>query len=160
MRRKGNTDRADVAADVGLDCAPTDTACLAVQARLVAEQIAARSNGTATALGGQDRLRAYPRDRFQGAHTRFLGAELRWNLTEEVTPFDYLIWKDVRTNVQLAFFAETGSVGETRDEVGDRYRNAYGFGLRLVSGSGFVYRADVATGDEGTETTLFFNYPY
>ena len=29
---------------------------------------------------------------------------------EEVKPFDYWIWKDVRTGVQWALFAETASV--------------------------------------------------
>jgi hypothetical protein len=160
VRRAGNTDSAAILAELGLDCPPGDAACLAVQQQLLQQTINERRNGTATTLGGQQRLRSYPMDRFQGAHTVFYGAELRWNLTEEVTPFDYFIWKDVRTNVQLALFYETGSVGETRAEVGDTYRSSYGVGLRMVSGSGFVYRADVATGEEGSEVTILFGYPY
>ena len=158
--RPGNTDPAAIKADLGLNCAPTDTACLDAEAQLVQEQIDGRSHGTSTSLGGENRLRAYPGGRYSGAHTVFVGTEFRWNLTEEVTPFDYFIWKDVRTNIQIAFFAETGSVGETRDEVGDIWRSAYGVGLRMVSASGFVYRADVATGHEGTEVSVIFGYPY
>ena len=85
--------------------------------------------------------------------------EFRWNLTEEATPFDYFIWKDVRTNLQVAFFAETGSVAETRDGL-DKFKSSYGAGFRLISASGFVYRADLATGDEGTEFVLIFGYPF
>jgi outer membrane translocation and assembly module TamA len=77
-----------------------------------------------------------------------------------VTPFDYFIWKDVRTSVQLAFFAETGSVEDLRSELGDTFRSSYGMGLRLISGSGFVYRLDIATGDEETETIVIFGYPF
>ena len=160
VRRKGTTDTAAVAAELGFNCAPGDTACLDAEAALVGTFVNARSNGSSSALGGDHRLRAYPGERFNGAHTLFMAAELRWNLTEEVTPFDYYIWKDVRTNVQVALFAERGSVGETRDEVGRAWRSSYGVGLRMVSGSGFVYRADVATGDEGGAVSIIFGYPF
>lgn len=160
VTRKGNTDPNLIRSEFGLGCAPTDQACLDVEAQLVQQTIDARTNGTSSTLGGQDHLRAYPGDRFQGAHTLFYAAEFRWNLTEESTPFDYFIWKDVRTNVQIAFFYELGSVGETRDTVGDTYRSSYGVGFRLVSGSGFVYRADIATGEEGSQTTVIFTYPF
>lgn len=160
VRRKGNTNPADIQAELGLNCAPLDTQCLLVEQQLIQTFVNSRSNGTSTSLGGDERLRSYPGDRFQGAHTMFFAAEFRWNLTEESTPFNYFIWKDVRTNVQWAFFAETGSVGETRDEVGDTFRSSVGTGLRLISGSGYAYRADIATGSEGAEVTVIFNYPF
>lgn len=75
-------------------------------------------------------------------------------------PFDYWIWKDICTGVQAAFFYETGTVAGRRDELGDRYRSSYGTGLRLISASGFVYRADLAAGDEGSEVVVIFNYPF
>ncbi|HKI97693.1 MAG TPA: BamA/TamA family outer membrane protein, partial [bacterium] len=154
MRRQGNTSPLAIAGDLG--CSPLDPVCQAFIAQIVAEH----TYGTSATLGGTDMLRSFPMSRFQGAHTVFYAAEFRWNITEEVTPFDYFIWKDVRTNVQLAFFAETGSVGETRSEVGGVYKSSYGMGLRMISGSGFVYRADVATGDEGGEATIIFMYPF
>ena len=40
-----------------------------------------------------------------------------------------------------------------RSDLGDIYRSSYGIGLRMVSGSGFVYRAGYATGDEGGTST-------
>ena len=111
-------------------------------------------------IGGYERLRSYPGGRFVGAHTIHYAAEFRWNLTEEATPFDYFIWKDVRTGLQVAFFAETGSVADTEDELGDKFASSYGVGFRLVSASGNVYRADIAAGGEGSETSLIFFYPW
>jgi hypothetical protein len=32
--------------------------------------------------------------------------------------------------------------------------------MRIVTGSGIVYRIDYATGDEGGETTMIINYPW
>ena len=77
-----------------------------------------------------------------------------------LNPFDYFIWKDTRTGVQFAFFYETGTVAEKRSDLWERSRESYGVGVRMVTGSGSVYRLDVATGDEGTETTVFFFYPW
>jgi hypothetical protein len=126
----------------------------------VANAIAAHANGTAEALGGRNRLRAYPQGRFQGAYSEYLGAELRLNLTEEVTPFDYLIWKDVRTSIQAVLIAETGTVAETEGDLWNRSRSDYGAGLRMVMASGGVYRVDYVTGDEGPQVTIFVNYPW
>jgi hypothetical protein len=106
------------------------------------------------------RLRAFPQSRYQGAHTAFVGAEYRWNINQEATPFDYFIWKDVRTGIQVAFFAELGSVSETSSNLWHETRYSVGTGLRLIAGSGAVYRADVATGTEGTQAIVIFNYPW
>jgi hypothetical protein len=157
---QGTTDPAAIRAELGFACPPADQECLETEAEIVDLFIRQRRNGNSTDLGGDERLRSYPQSRFQGAHTVFYALEFRWNLSEEVTPFDYFVWKDVRTGVQVAFFAETGSVGETRDEVGETFRSTYGVGFRLVSASGFVYRADLATGDEGPETVVIFSYPF
>ena len=40
------------------------------------------------------------------SYSIFLGSEFRWNLTEEFSPFDIWFAKGIRTNVQIAFFAE------------------------------------------------------
>jgi len=160
VTRQGNTDPAAIRQELGFNCPAADLECLETEQEVVDLFIDQRANGTSTDLGGDERLRSYPQGRFSGAHTVFYALEFRWNLSEEVTPFDYFIWKDVRTGVQLAFFAETGSVGETRDEVGDTFKSTYGIGIRLVSASGFVYRADIAGGDEGTELSVIFNYPF
>lgn len=157
--RVGQTDTTAIRAELGFNCAG-DATCLAAEQELVDQLVAARQNGTSTPLGGDERLRSYPQGRFQGAHTEFYSIEFRWNFSSDVTPFDYFIWKDIRTGLQLAFFAEAGSVGETRSEVGDTFATTFGVGFRMVSGSGFVYRADLATGDEGSEVSIIFDYPF
>jgi hypothetical protein len=127
---------------------------------LVNNALSHNRNGDAAPLGGQNLLRGYSDARFRGAHTLYYGAEFRWNLTEESTPFDYFIWKDVRTNVQIVFFHEQGSVSETAATLGKEWRADSGAGLRMVSASGTVYRADYAVGDEGPNVTMIINYPF
>lgn len=160
VRDRGDTDLASLNRKNDLGCAAGDVVCQASQAALVANAVAANSNGTSLALGGRDLLRAYPQGRFQGAHTFYFGAELRMYLTEEVTPFDYLFFRDIRTGVQVAPFYEAGSVAETESGLGQRLRSDYGVGLRMVTQSGAVYRVDVANGDEGANTTIIVSYPW
>ena len=116
--------------------------------------------GTAGSLGGASRLRSYAGGRFSGAQVEFRGAEFRWNLTDENKPFDLLFIRDVRTGVQLAFFYEEGSVADTSEQLWDEKRTSQGAGVRLVTSSGFVYRFDLATGQEGREVILFVDYPW
>lgn len=160
VRQKGNTGRQALIDDLGANCDASDTECLDAESDFVNNTITVRKYGSATSLGGQERLRAYPGGRFQGAHMAFYGTEFRWNLTEEFTPFDYFIWKDVRTGVQLAFFYETGTVAEKSSQLWDESRESYGTAIRLVTGSGTVYKAEFATGDEGNQLIVFFFYPW
>ena len=157
---EGETDPATIREDLGVDCDPSDTECQKAEQEVVDRFIAANKYGTATSLGGQHRLRSYPGNRFQGAHTQYFGTEFRWNLTEGFTPFNYYIWKDVRTNLQLAFFAEIGCVVEKSGDLWEDYRSSYGVGVRMLTGSGIVYRLDIAAGDEGIVPTIIFSYPW
>lgn len=160
VRKKGNTNPADIRAELGLNCDPLDTECLQSEQKLVDVFINKRTNGSAASLGGKDRLRSYPQDRFNGGHSAFLGVEYRWNFKQEVAPFNYLFWKDVRTGLQVAFFGELGSVSEKSSDLWNETAYSYGAGFRLVAASGAVYRADIANGSEGTELTVFFFYPW
>jgi outer membrane protein assembly factor BamA len=160
MLHPGNIDPTEIRQELNANCAPTDPACLSAEQALVDSTIAARTYGTATPLGGENRLRAYPRERFSGAHMAFAGAEYRWNFIRDAKPFDYFIWKDVTTSLQLAIFAEAGTVADTPSQLWSDYRTDYGIGGRLVSASGSVYRADVAYGKEGSQATIFFFYPW
>jgi len=160
VNTKGNTDPTAIRAELTTNCAPADSACLQAEQELVDNFINERTYGTASTLGGDLRLRSYPGDRFKGAHSAFLGAEYRWNITEESTPFDYLIWKDVRTGIQAAFFTEAGTVAEVSSELWQKVRYSIGAGMRLITGSGGVYRAEIAAGDEGTEVIIIFDYPW
>ena len=160
VRRQGDIDPANIRAELDSNCAPTDTECLTTEQELVDNLISARTNGTAQSLGGDLRLRSFPQERYQGAHMAFFGVEYRWNFTQEVKPFNYFIWKDVRTGMQVAFFAEIGSVSETSSALWDEKKHSVGAGFRLVAASGAVYRADIATGDEGVEVVIIFDYPW
>ncbi|MDH5712270.1 MAG: hypothetical protein OEZ15_11510, partial [Gammaproteobacteria bacterium] len=160
VRRQGDTDPANIRAEINANCAPADTVCLTTEQELVDNFISARKYGTAESLGGDLRLRSFPQGRYQGAHMAFLGVEYRWNFKQEAKPFDYFIWKDVRTGLQLAFFAEIGTVSETSSQLWDETRESYGAGFRLIAASGAVYRFDIASGSEGTEQIIIFEYPW
>jgi len=162
VTRQGETNFATVEAEQGLNC--SDPGLTAEQQALCTQVInniiAHNTYGTAESLGGWGRLRSYPDGRYKGAHTQFVGAEFRWNLTDEFTPFDIWIAKDVRTTIQVAFFYERGTVADTRSELGDTWRESYGVGARMVTASGLVIRGDVADGDEGVEVSVIIGYPW
>ena len=160
VKRKGNTTRIDIIDDLGIDCDETANPCSQAQTDLVDSFVNQRTNGTASSLGGDVRLRSYPGDRFQGAHSALIGAEYRWNISQEATPFDYYIWKDVRTGIQVAYFAEVATVSELSSDLWSETRYSIGAGVRLITASGGVYRAELATGDEGAEMIIIFEYPW
>lgn len=139
---------------------PTVSQCDPTTREVIQSQIAQNTYGNSSALGGRSRLRSFSEGRFSAAHSEFLGAELRWNLTDEKTPFDIWIMRDLRTGIQLAFFYETGTVADEASDLWKESRYSAGTGARLVTGSGFIYRFDVAYGDEGVTTTLFIDYPW
>lgn len=162
VSRQGVTDSATIQQQQGINCAdPALTAqqqqyCLAV----VNNIIAGNTYGTATSLGGLSRLRSYSQSRFSGAHTQFYGSEFRWNLTDESTPFDIFVMKDIRTSLQVALFYELGSTADLQQDVGKSWRDSYGVGLRMITASGVVFRADVANGKDGVATEIFIGYPW
>jgi hypothetical protein len=162
VKRQGETDPAAVERIQGLNCSdPT----LTPQDRklctdFINNAVANNTFGTASSLGGFSRLRGYPNMRYQGAHTEFYGSEVRWNLTDESTPYDIFIMKDVRTSWQVALFYEVGTIGESRSDLGDYWRSSGGMGLRMVTASGVVFRADLALGREGFSPNIFIGYPW
>lgn len=162
VRRQGTTDPAEVARIQGLNCG--DPALTPRDRKYCNDflnvTIANNTYGTASSLGGFSRLRSYSNMRFRGAHTIFYGSEVRWNLTDESTPYDIFIMKDVRTSWQVALFYEAGSTADTRSELGDLWRSTTGIGLRMVTASGVVFRADVAAGREGVLPSIFIGYPW
>jgi len=157
---EGNLDPAAIRASLNTNCAPADTTCLQAEQGLVDMFTNERRYGTATDLGGDQGLRSFPGNRYRGAHSALFGVEFRWNITQEATPFDYFVWKDVRTGIQYAFFAELGTVSEVSNDLWTETRYSVGTGVRLITGSGGVYRADIATGNEGAELSVIFDYPW
>jgi outer membrane protein assembly factor BamA len=160
---KGETDPDMIRVRTGIDCSytpNTQTQCEADLEKQVADTLAHNTYGTASPLGGVMNMRSYPQGRFSAAHSLFYGTEFRWNLTEEFTPFDIFLAKGVRTGLQVAFFAEHATLADKTSELGDQWKDSYGVGVRLVLAGGFVFRLDLATGDEGFQSQLFMNYPW
>ncbi|MBI5638285.1 MAG: hypothetical protein HZA03_09990 [Nitrospinae bacterium] len=158
------TDRATLQNAIGLQCAaiPDPAAraqCQATETRFLDDRIAYNEYGIATPLGGTQRLRSYPNGRFFGGKAVSYGTELRWNITEERTLMDWFILRGLRTNLQIAFFGEMGSVAETWNDVNRKFRYSYGGGFRALF-SGVTIRFDVGFGDEGMEMQLFLDYPW
>lgn len=158
VKEKGNTDKTSIISELGLDC--SYESCSEAQKVMVDRIAAEREYGTAKALGGTELFRAYPMDRFKGAHMAYYSTEIRWNFASEVTPFNFWIWKDMATGLQLALFHEYGSVADVEEDLWKESRSSSGVGLRMVSASGVVYRLDLASGNEGSESVLFFDYPW
>ena len=118
-------------------------------------------HGTSLYLGGPDRLRSYPQQRFLGAHTVYFATEFRWNFSAaDGDEIDLFFMQDLVDEMQVAFFFEQGSVSETKSELGDTVKYSFGSGFRFLSGSGNLYRADFATGDEGPQVTVIIQYPW
>lgn len=164
VTREGLTDPALLQQRYGLNCAqypagPDRDACQATEDRLLAGWLANNRYGTATSLGGTQRLRSFENGRFYAGQALFYGIEYRWNLTDERTPFDIYVAKGVRTGIQLAAFWERGMVADQSSELLKDGRSSYGIGARVVL-SGVVIRFDLAQGNEGVQTQLFITYPW
>ena len=158
--KKGNTDPALAKAQLNMNCPTGNLVCEKAEQDLINSFIAGRKYGTAGGLGGQNMLRAYPQGRFQGAHLLYYSAELRYNFSSEVTPFDFWIWQDTSTGIQLALFHEVGAAEDFVEDLAGSTRTSSGLGIRMISASGYVYRFDIASGDEGSNTTIIFDYPW
>ena len=160
VNKTGQTDPVIIANNLGLDCSTGSDQNQADCQSIINNTIAQNTYGSVGSLGGLSRLRSYPEDRFKGSHARFIGIEYRWNIIEGTKPFNYFFAKDIRTVVQLAAFYERGSITDNMDELWQSMRSSYGIGARLVTKSGLIFRADVATGDEGEEVSIIIGYPW
>jgi len=161
VTRQGETNPTTLQNQQGLNCSSiTDPEQQKFCNEVIDNMIKNNIYGTATTLGGFSRLRSYPQGRFKGAHTLFYGTEFRWNLTDESTPYNIIIMKDIRTAIQVAAFYEIGSVAEIQSELGDIMRDSYGIGLRIVTASGIVFRGDIGYGQEGISPAIFIGYPW
>lgn len=156
----GETNASIVESELGLDCSSGSALNQANCQSFVNDTVAQNTFGSVGALGGLSRLRSYPEGRFNGSHARFIGIEYRWNIIEKTRPFDFFIAKDVRTAIQLSAFYERGAISDNRDELWNSMRDSYGIGARLVTKSGLIFRADIATGDEGEEVSVIIGYPW
>lgn len=164
VTRKGLTNYDLLQQREGLNCdqyptGPNRDACQRAETKLLAGKLGNNRYGTATSLGGTQRLRAFDNGRFYAGQSLFYGVEYRWNLTDEHTPFNIYIAKGIRTGIQLAAFWERGMVADHFDELWNNGRTSYGVGVRMVL-SGVIIRFDLARGEEGPLTQLFVTYPW
>lgn len=158
VTREGLTDYTLLQQRYGLNCG-TDPVCVSAETKLLSGMQANNRHGTASPLGGTQRLRSYDNYRFYAGQALSYGVEYRWNLTDERTPFNIYVAKGVRTGIQLAAFVERGMVADRFSDLFKDGRNSYGVGARLVL-SGVVIRFDLARGNEGTQSQLFITYPW
>lgn len=158
---EGETDPARIAEEQGLDCSSLSSPADRKKCEdFIAFTVAENKYGSASMLGGNQRLRGYKEGRFRAAHSQSLGAEMRLNLTDENTPFDIYVIKDIRTAVQVALFYELGTVSDQESRIWSSSRSSYGGGFRIVTASGVVYRVDLGFGGEGVQPSVFFQYPW
>ena len=164
ITRQATTDYDTLQQQFGLGCdqipaGPDREQCLATEREFIDQRIAQNKYGTATPLGGTQRLRSFDGSRFYAGSSLFYGIEYRWNLTDEHTPFNIYIARGIRTGIQVAFFVEQGSVAEHYSDLLETRRTSYGTGFRLVL-SGAVLRFDLAWGDESYKPVFFINYSW
>ena len=164
VTHQGLTDYALLQQRYGLNCTqypagPDRAACDSAEAKLLDGMLANNQHGTATPLGGTQRLRSFDNGRFYAGQALSYGAEYRWNLTDERTPFDIFIAKGIRTGIQVAAFWERGMVADQFSELYKDGRTSYGIGARVVL-SGVIIRFDLARGPEGAQSQLWITYPW
>jgi len=161
VTKKGETNIEVLKNKNGYNLCYSNSACEANAENLAKTELAVNSNGTSLPLGGGDRLRSFPEGRFQGAHTIYYAAEFRWNYSSSGgEQLDLLFIQDLVEELQVAFFFEQGSVSETKSELGKTVKTSFGSGFRFLSGSGNLYRADFATGNEGPNFSVIIQYPW
>jgi outer membrane protein assembly factor BamA len=164
VTHEGLTDYAALQQRYGLNCnqypaGPEQDTCLSTEANLLAGKLENNRYGTATPLGGTQRLRSYDNGRFYAGQALSYGVEYRWNLTDERTPFNIYLAKGIRTGIQLAAFWERGMVANEFGQLFKNGRESYGVGARVIL-SGVIIRFDLAKGQEGTQSQLFITYPW
>ncbi len=116
----------------------------------IANYLAAHNKyGTATPLGGNKMLRSYREMRFRGAHTRFLGTEIRFNFPS----------KGFISNYQTALFYEKGTAADETTELEKNYQASYGAAVRITLDN-LTIRLEGANGDEGPEWFLIAGKPW
>ncbi len=167
ITKKESTDYQTLKEKIGLNCdqIPIDLVsekekCQLIENKRINERILFNQYARATPLGGSQRLRSFDNGRFFAGKSRFFGTELRLNFYKKNETFNYLIMKGIRTGFQLAFFAETGTVADKKEEINFN-KNSFGIGGRIIFKGGTVFRFDLANGsNRETKSTIFIDYPW
>ena len=112
-------------------------------------------------LGGIDRMRGYPQDRFHDRSVIYTAAEYRY--TPHYNPIKDIKWLDFLQMDwwQMSVFVEGGRVANeyTFSNLTSHWKADVGFGLRAMVAGG-VLRFDMGFSDEGSAGWLMAGYPF
>jgi outer membrane protein assembly factor BamA len=105
-------------------------------------------------LGGDDSLRGFGDNRFLDEGRFLVNAE------ERIKVF-HITYGNVRTDIELAVFAEAGRVFHNFSDLGSgKVQAVWGGGIRFVAASQIVAKIDVGIGSEGAAVFTGLNYPF
>ena len=162
ITKQATTDATELKTTIDLDCTSQTTVdkadCLKTEQRQIEQRIAFNRFGSATPLGGSNRMRAYPNQRFTAGHTGYMGLEYRMNSQDKRLPINWYVIGGIRTVLQTAFFLEAGSVSDKASDLTGDFKTSAGIGFRAII-SGLIYRLDLAFGDEGPAMNVIIDYP-
>jgi outer membrane protein assembly factor BamA len=105
-------------------------------------------------LGGDETLRGFGENRFLDEGRVLVNAE------ERIKVF-HINYGDVRTDIELAVFAEAGRVFRSFNDLGSgKIQAVLGGGIRFVAGGQIVAKIDVGIGSEGAAIFTGLDYPF
>jgi outer membrane protein assembly factor BamA len=107
-----------------------------------------------SALGGDDTLRGFGDNRFLDEGRFMVNAEERIKVYQ-------LHYGNVRTDIELAIFAEAGRVFRSFSDLGSgKVQAVWGGGIRFVAAQQIVAKIDVGIGSEGAAIFTGLDYPF
>jgi len=165
MQSQNTLSQAQLQSQMNLGCNQfvdpnSKTNCQSIEAERAQERATENQYGTAGMLGGPEALRGFPLNRFHGSQSIFYATELRLNLSDESSKFNFGFVRGTKSVIQLAPFYELGAVSDPPLAIEQApLRSNYGIGLRFGF-SGSIIRADVAFSNEGPQFTFFVGYPW
>lgn len=105
-------------------------------------------------VGGDDTLRGFGENRFLDEGRVLINAE------ERIKVF-HITYGNVRTDVELAVFAEAGRVFKNFNDLGSgKIQAVVGGGIRFLAASQIVAKIDVGVGSEGMAIFTGLDYPF
>lgn len=105
-------------------------------------------------VGGDDTLRGFGESRFLDEGRVLVNAE------ERIKVF-HITYGDLRTDIELAVFAEAGRVFKSFSDLGSgKIQAVVGGGIRFLAASQIVAKIDVGVGSEGVAIFTGLDYPF
>ena len=105
-------------------------------------------------LGGDDTLRGFGENRFLDE------GRVLFNAEERIKVF-HITYGDVRTDIELAVFADAGRVFRSFSDLGSgKIQAVIGGGIRFLAASQIVAKIDVGVGSEGLAIFTGLDYPF